>query len=80
MYKVSDCNGLTRSVYGDKWQLRASETTKASGRDISMLRSCFEKGNEFHLVKTLDFNYLQTEYDTNENKRYECIARCMGES
>ena len=53
---MSDCNGLTRSLTGDKWQLRASETTKASGRDISMLRSCFEKGNEFHLnvVQTLN--------------------------
>ena len=60
---MNDCNGLTRSVYGDKWQLRASETTKASGRDISMLRSCFEKGNEFHLnvVKALNRRYIDRE-------------------
>ena len=53
---MSDCKGLTQSLDENKWQLRASEMTKASGREISMLRSCFEKGNEFYLnvIKTLN--------------------------
>ena len=53
---MSDCKGLTQSLTEDKWQLRASEMTKASGHEISMLRSCFEKGNEFYpnVIKTLN--------------------------
>ena len=53
---MSDCKGLTQSLDEDKWQLRASEMTKASGREISMLRSCFEKGNEYYLNVTKTLN------------------------
>ena len=44
MNLVSDCNGLTQDVSKDEWELRSSETPNESKREISMLRSCFEKG------------------------------------
>ena len=47
MNLVSDCNGLTQDVSKDEWELRSSETPKESKQEISMLRSCFEKGNHF---------------------------------
>ena len=47
MILVSDCNGLTQDVSKDEWELRSSETPKESKQEISMLRSCFEKGNHF---------------------------------
>ena len=64
---MSDCKGLTQSLTEDKWQLRASETTKVSAGEISMLRSCFEKGNEFYLnvIKPLNRRYKAIFLDVN---------------
>ena len=47
MNLVSDCNGLTQDVSKDKWELRSSDIPNESKQEISMLRSCFEKGNHY---------------------------------
>ena len=44
MNLVSDCNGLTQDVSKDEWELRSSDMPNESKQEISMLRSCFEKG------------------------------------
>ena len=47
MNLVSDCNGLTQDVSKDEWELRSSDIPNESKQEISMLRSCFEKGNHY---------------------------------
>ena len=72
MNLVSDCNGLTQDVSKDKWELRSSDIPNESKQEISMLRSCFEKGNHYDnhhnnwTPSSLVLNNQNNQFDNNQ--------------